>query len=207
MKRVTAGGSSYFDRVVARLGPDRFDFRCHLRRLVVSMAQIAGHAEKRHRARFRSGLVRRGVCRRTSANAPRRRKAGFRQIGGRKLRPELRLAASVFDATPSRGRSDRNSVSAGQSLFPAGGGCGIRTREGVNPTRFPSLPSAVRRCSDQTAGRPLQASQPIVNPDERPRMRLKLRLALRLNWRDGGPRKIVITPCLQSDGMAVVQCC
>jgi hypothetical protein len=81
------------------------------------------------------------------------------------------------------------------------GGCGIRTREGLHPTRFPSLPSAVRRCSDQTGGRPLQAWQPIVNPDERPRMRLKLRLALRLNWRDGGPRKIVITPCLQSDGV------
>jgi len=93
------------------------------------------------------------------------------------------------------------------TILIVAGGCGIRTREGLHPTRFPSLPSAVRRCSDQTAGRPLQASQPIVNPDERTRMRLKLRLALRLNWRDGGPRKIVITPCLQSDGMAVVQCC
>jgi hypothetical protein len=29
-------------------------------------------------------------------------KAGFRAVGGRKLRPELRLAASIFDATPSR---------------------------------------------------------------------------------------------------------
>src|SRR4029453_10443490 len=27
------------------------------------------------------------------------------------------------------------------------GGCGIRTREGVNPTRFPSLPSAVQLVS------------------------------------------------------------
>jgi hypothetical protein len=29
---VSAGGSSYFDRVVARLGPDRFDFPMLLRR-------------------------------------------------------------------------------------------------------------------------------------------------------------------------------
>jgi len=34
-----------------------------------------------------------------------------------KLRPELRLAASMFDATPSRAGSDPVGVSAGQSLF------------------------------------------------------------------------------------------
>ena len=47
-------------------------------------------------AHFHSGLVRRGVRRRTAANAPVRRRPGFPQIGGRKLRPELRLAASVL---------------------------------------------------------------------------------------------------------------
>ena len=102
----------------------------HSQTLLIPMGQIAGCLGEPECARFCSGLVRRGVCRRTSANAPRRRKAGFPQIGCPKLRPELRLAASAFDATRSRCRSNPNGVSAGQSLFPAGGGCGIRTREG-----------------------------------------------------------------------------
>ena len=52
--------------------------------------------------RFCSGLVRQGVRQRTAANMPGPRKAGFRAVGGQKLRPELRLAAAMFDATPSR---------------------------------------------------------------------------------------------------------
>jgi hypothetical protein len=52
--------------------------------------------------RFRSGLVRRGVRQRTAANTPGPRKAGFRAVGGQKLRPKLRLDATTFDATPSR---------------------------------------------------------------------------------------------------------
>ena len=158
----------------------------HSQTLLIPMGQIAGCLGEPECARFCSGLVRRGVCRRTSANAPRRRKAGFPQIGCPKLRPELRLAASAFDATPSGGRSNPNGISAGQSLFPAGGGCGIRTREGLNPTRFPSLPAASQSGSDHTARLRLQAWQPIMNPAERSRMRLKLRLALRLGWRDRG---------------------
>jgi len=59
------------------------------------------------------------------------------------------------------------------------GGCGIRTREGLHPTRFPSLPFAGHQRSDHTARRRLQACQPVMNPDERSRMRLRLRLALR----------------------------
>jgi len=45
--------------------------------------------------------------------------------------------------------------------------------------RFPSRPSAGHQCSGHTARRRLQALQPIMNPVERSRMRLKLRLALR----------------------------
>ena len=53
-------------------------------------------------------------------------------------------------------------------------------------TRFPSLPAASQSGSDHTARLRLQAWQPIMNPAERSRMRLKLRLALRLGWRDRG---------------------
>ena len=52
--------------------------------------------------------------------------------------------------------------------------------------RFPSLPAASQSGSDHTARLRLQAWQPIMNPAERSRMRLKLRLALRLGWRDRG---------------------
>jgi hypothetical protein len=63
-----------------------------------------GHASAigRNSACFRSGLVGRSVRQRTAANTPGPRKAGFRAVGGRKPRRELRLAASMFDATPSR---------------------------------------------------------------------------------------------------------
>jgi hypothetical protein len=63
-----------------------------------------GHASAigRNSARFRSGLVRRSVRQRTAANTPGPRKAGFRAVGGWKPRRELRLAASMFDAPPSR---------------------------------------------------------------------------------------------------------
>jgi hypothetical protein len=75
-----------------------------------------------------------------------------------------------------------------RAVSPSGscGGCGIRTREGVNPTRFPSLPAASQSGSDHTARLRLQAWQPITNLAEQSRMRLKLRLALRLGWRDRG---------------------
>ncbi len=89
------------------------------------------------------------------------------------------------DAVP--GQSDPNGVSAGQSLFRAGGGCGIRTREGLHPTRFPSLPSAGRQRSDHTARRRLQAWQSSMNPAEPSRMRLKLRLAQRAHSRGSRP--------------------
>jgi len=70
--------------------------------------------------------------------------------------------------------------------------------------RFPSLPSAIRRCSDQTAGRPLQAWQPIVKPDERPRMRLKLRLALRKAMATAGNRARKVIDQLQYDHVQVL---
>jgi len=101
------------------------------------------HSGERNNARFRSGLVRQGVRQRTAANTPGPRKAGFRVVGGRKLRPELRLAASMFDATWSRADLIER-LSAGQSLFGVGGGCGIRTREGLHPTRFPNPQTEVQ---------------------------------------------------------------
>jgi hypothetical protein len=55
--------------------------------------------------------------------------------------------------------------------------------------RFPSLPSAGRQRSDDAARRRLQAWQPSMNPGEPLRMRLKLRLALRPDWRDRCLRK------------------
>ena len=55
-----------------------------------------------HPTRFRSGLIGRGARRRTPANVPGRLRPCFAQIGGRKLRPELRLAALISDATTFR---------------------------------------------------------------------------------------------------------
>jgi hypothetical protein len=46
------------------------------------------------------------------------------------MRLELRLNAN---AGPTSRRQTR------RSCWSGGGGCGIRTREGVNPTRFPSV--------------------------------------------------------------------
>jgi hypothetical protein len=43
-----------------------------------------------------------------------------------------------------------------------------------------------RQCPKHTARRQLHAWQPIMNPAERSRMRLKLRLAPRLRWHDAG---------------------
>jgi hypothetical protein len=82
----------------------------------------------------------------------------------------------MFDGTPSRADLIRSALPQVRAGFKVGGGCGIRTREGVNPTRFPSLPSASPQCSHHTARRRSQAWQPIMNPAERSRMRLKLRL-------------------------------
>jgi hypothetical protein len=82
-----------------------------------------------------------GWATRMSANGGEHAWTAHGRISGSR-RPETetgietgRLDASC-DAVP--GRSDRDGVSAGQSPFKVGGGCGIRTREGVNPTRFPS---------------------------------------------------------------------
>ena len=43
-----------------------------------------------------------------------------------------------------RPRADliRTAFSQVRACFKFGGGCGIRTREGLHPTRFPSLPAA-----------------------------------------------------------------
>ena len=71
----------------------------------------------------------------------------------------------------------------------SGGGCGIRTREGVNPTRFQVCPCPISQCSDHTARRRLRAWQPITNPAERSRMRLRLRLPVRPRWRDRCSRR------------------
>jgi hypothetical protein len=76
-------------------------------------------------------------------------------------------------------------------VFRAGGGCGIRTREGLHPTRFPSLLPAGHHCSGDTARRRLEALQPIMNPAKRSQMRLKLRLVLKLQLRGRGRRKAV----------------
>ena len=56
---------------------------------------------------------------------------------GKNRRPEIETrteTSSLSDCCGRRGAAlTRTAVSAGQSPFPAGGGCGIRTREGVNP--------------------------------------------------------------------------
>ena len=44
----------------------------------------------------------------------------------------------MFDATPFRADLIRTAFPQVRAHFQAGGGCGIRTREGLNPTRFPS---------------------------------------------------------------------
>jgi hypothetical protein len=63
------------------------------------------------------------------------------------------------------------------------GGCGIRTREGVNPTRFPSLPLTLSRsrwmflCGP--SGRDREPCAPeafLVDDGEQHQLRLKLRL-------------------------------
>ena len=97
-------------------------------------------------------------------------------------RDQLRLKLRLWPRTrPGPVRPGRRFL-----VLARGGGCGIRTREGLHPTRFPSLPAASQSGSDHTARLRLQAWQPIMNPAERSRMRLKLRLALRLGWRDRG---------------------
>src|SRR5215216_3385144 len=77
------------------------------------MVRITGQP----RARFRSGLIRRGARQRTAANTPGPRKAGFRAVGGRKLKPELRLAASMFDATPSQADLNRTAFPQVRARF------------------------------------------------------------------------------------------
>jgi hypothetical protein len=70
---------------------------------------------------------------------------------------------------------------------------------------FPSLPAASQSGSDHTARRRLQAWQLTLNPVERSRMRLKLRLALCLNRRDRGPSKPLASKVPANASKSVVQ--
>jgi hypothetical protein len=98
---------------------------------------------------------------------------------------------------------------------------GVAEDAGFEPARactqpaFQVCPRPVSQCLDQTARRRTQAWQPIMNRAERSRMRLKLRLALRPNWRNRGPRRPadgvepralkLLTPLLQSGGAGLVE--
>ena len=85
----------------------------------------------------RSGLVRRGVRQRMAANTPGTRRPDFGWARPPKTETGIETGRLDVYATPS-GPICPNGVSAGQSLFEVSGGCGIRTREGLHPTRFPS---------------------------------------------------------------------
>jgi len=129
--------------------------------------------------RFRSGLVRQGVRRRTAPNVPGRQKAGFRAIGGRKLSQNESSRLGV-DATPSRADLIRTAFPQVRACFLAGGGCGIRTREGLHPTRFPSC---LRRCSlgfSPSAMSAVAGSGTSANGEERGQLRRELRRRQRL---------------------------
>jgi len=52
------------------------------------------------------------------------------------------------------------------SLVAGGGGCGIRTREGLHPTRFPTMLTGVHRCPPPSAN---CANTIWVDIGERPR--------------------------------------
>ena len=150
----------------------------HSQTLLIPMGQIAGYLGEPECARFCSGLVRRGVCRRTSANAPRRRKAGFPQIGCPKLILELRLAASAL-------MRRRPGAALTRTAFPQVRACSSwrrmrdsnpRGRE-PNPLSKSALGRSVKAKTTPRVGN----YQHGMNPAERSRMRLKLRLALMPN--------------------------
>jgi hypothetical protein len=125
--------------------------------------------------RFCSGLVRRGVCRRMSANTPGRRKAGFPQTGGLKLRPELRLAASMSNATPFWADLIRTAFPQVRACFHLAEDAGFEPARAVNPTRFPSC---LRRCSlgfSPSAMSAVAGPDSSANREERGQLRRELR--------------------------------
>jgi hypothetical protein len=124
---------------------------------------------------FVAGFVRRSVRQRTAAKTPGPRKAGFRAVGGRKLRPELRLAASMFDATPSQADPIRTAFPQVRACFLAGGGCRIRTREGLHSTRFPNPQTEVQRSPHVIVYACETVSRTLADADKRAQLRPKLR--------------------------------
>ena len=156
-----------------------------------------------YRLRHHHDHPRRG-CRRRDF---RRKRRGAARPGGGHLpgtqsslerKVMMRTQVAIIGAGPARcdavpGTPDPNDVSAGQSRFKVGAeDAGIRTREGLHPTRFPSC---LRRRSvgfSPSAMSAVAGPDPSANREERGQLRRELRrrqrgqrLVMGSGWRFG----------------------
>jgi hypothetical protein len=167
--------------------------------------QVASEAEQRGVQILTGVALLTGYSPRTRSATVGSRSSAIHLQATRGVRPSRRLPSPKHSQLPNKAELRVQGVRYVLRHHRAED-AGFEPARAVNPTRFPSLPSVSQSSSGHTARRRLWAWQQIVNPSERSRMRLKLRLAVRSNWGETrAKRREAPNPFQQNGGVGLVE--